>query len=130
MKEEVKSAEKSLNQTYDSLEKSYAQERAWNAGNAPKSIAEKLPPATLRSRLCINGEWEASTDRKNWHKVLLPLRMMNRFFLRGAFPVHPKNPKNVYGAYEVDKGYEDFSLSPEYRAEKSPEGEKYFRDGI
>ncbi len=119
LKEEVKSAEKSLNQTYDSLEKSYAQERAWNAGNAPKSIAEKLPPATLRSRLCINGEWEASTDRKNWHKVLLPLRMMNRFFLRGAFPVHPKNPKNVYGAYEVDKGYEDFSLSPVITAKRS-----------
>ena len=98
LKEEVKSAEKSLNQTYDSLEKSYAQERAWNTGNAPKSIAKKLSPATLRSRLCVNGEWEASTDRKNWHKVLLPLRMMDRYFLGWALPVHPKNPKNVYGA--------------------------------
>ncbi|MBP3393411.1 MAG: hypothetical protein J6M38_02740, partial [Lentisphaeria bacterium] len=129
LKTEVEAAEKALEQAYYDAEKRFAEEHVRNAGKAPKSISGKMVPATLRSRLCINGEWDASTDRKNWHKVLLPLRMMNRYFLSKSLPVQPEKAKDVYGAYESIKGYEDFRLSPVVTAKKSFFRKEFQYDG-
>ena len=118
----VAEAETRLSQAYGEVERRYAAERARHAATAPKSVDEPLPAATRRSLLCVNGLWEASTDRKDWHEVLVPMRMMNRYFLSWTLPVRPREPGKVYGEYDVLPGFEDFRLSPVTTAKRA-----YFR---
>lgn len=103
---------KEREKVYADVERKYAEQRASVCQNAKKSADLPLTPATVRSRLCINGPWEASPDRRNWSEYRLPARMYVSYFRNWFNPVKNAAPDNPYGEIIPLKGWEDFRLSP------------------
>jgi len=104
---------------YQEIEQKYAAQREAACKEGKKSIDEPMTPATVRSRLCLNGEWEASTDRKNWSEFVLPAKMYNEFFRTWYNPVKNVDPKNPYGKVLPIKGWEEYRISPVVHASKA-----------
>ena len=109
-------AERRLASAYEGAERRYAAEHARNAAAGKSSTDLPLEAATCRSRLCINGLWEVSVDRKTWDRVHVPFRFAEPFFFTWFFPVrHLGNPRGPFRQWE---GFEDWKMLPAYRADK------------
>ena len=113
----VADAETSLEAAYAKAEHEYADEHARNAARGMPSTDLPLESATCRSRLCINGTWEASVDGKTWDRVLVPFRFVEPYFFSWFFPVRPIG-KDVRGPFRQWEGFEDWKMSPAYCADK------------
>jgi len=61
-----------LNHAYVEVESKYSSQRIEAQKTAKKSIDEPMVPNKSRARLCMNGQWQGSPDRKNWSYVRLP----------------------------------------------------------
>lgn len=109
---------KARKKAYADLEEKYAAQRAESMKDAKKSIDEPMTPATVRSRLCINGEWEASTDRENWSEFVLPAKMYNKYFRNWFNPVKYRDSKDPSSEAIPLKGWEDLKVSPIINAQK------------
>ena len=82
------------------VEAEIAAARAQAVAKAPRSTALPLEAAPgLRSRLCVNGHWEASTDGgKSWSDIVLPARILGaNYFLGHFYPVKSADPKKPHG---------------------------------
>ncbi|MBI4979040.1 MAG: hypothetical protein HZC28_16290 [Spirochaetes bacterium] len=109
--DDVTRAALTLSNAYAAREKHYAAERAAAVAAGTKSIDEPMTAVTTRSRLCLNGVWEASADRKKWLAFQLPQEQMDRYFRTSRYPVTNAG-KSPYGEVGPVKGWEDFTLSP------------------
>lgn len=97
---------------YADVERKYAEQRALACQNAKKSVDLPVTPATVRSRLCLNGPWETSLDRRKWSEYQLPARMYVSFFRNWFNPVKNADPNNPCGEVIPLKGWENLRLSP------------------
>ncbi len=118
LKMNLQKAEKRLKQVYSDIEKKYSLMHKQAAASAKKSIDEALPFAVTRSRLCLNGNWEASPDRKKWSQFTMPVRMVDKYFRTWYYPVKGVDPKKPYGAVKPYKGWEDYKFDPLICAKK------------
>ncbi len=111
-KKELDAVLREREKIYAGLERKFAKQRQEVCKNAKKSVDQPLTPATVRSRLCINGEWEASADRKNWSEFVLPTKMFDKYFRTWYHPLKKVDPKNPHGKVIPLKGWDDFKLHP------------------
>jgi Glycosyl hydrolases family 2/Glycosyl hydrolases family 2, TIM barrel domain len=111
LEDKLEKAKINLKQAYSNIEKKYSLMHKKAASSAKKSTNEILPLVATRSRICLNGNWEASYDRKQWSRIIMPFRMLQEYFRTWYYPLKKVNPKNHYGAVKSNKGWEDFKFN-------------------
>jgi len=74
LQSELRDARAALQKTYGIVEARYAAQHAAAAKNAPVSGDRPLIPATLRSRVCINGDWNVKIGNSAWRTMRLPTK--------------------------------------------------------
>lgn len=117
----VERAEKRLAEGYAFVEDAYAKKRARAAADGARSVDEPLPPVPrgLRRRLCVNGEWELSGDGgRTWERRPVPIKIIDRYFAAGTYPVARTNPKTPWCRYTNCVGFADFAVSEALFARK------------
>jgi Glycosyl hydrolases family 2/Glycosyl hydrolases family 2, TIM barrel domain len=75
-----------LKQAYSNIEKKYSLMHKQAADFAKKSINEAFPPVVTRSRLCLNGNWKDSPNRKKWSTYSLPVEQRSKYFRSRRYP--------------------------------------------
>ncbi|MGI6495584.1 MAG: glycoside hydrolase family 2 TIM barrel-domain containing protein [Kiritimatiellia bacterium] len=97
---------------YAAREAIYARERAAAVAAAPRSLDEPLavPPAPLRSRLCLNGVWEVSKDRATWHPASVPGIQSSPYFVGWHVPAKASVPGDPHSAKFPDPAYGETSF--------------------
>lgn len=106
----LEAAERRLAQAYRKAESGFAAEHEKNAARGSASTDLPLERATCRSRLCINGLWEVSKDRKNWERHLVPIVLKESYYTCSTYPVEPVKKGGIYGPYKPSYGFEGFKV--------------------
>lgn len=107
-KARLAAAEKRLAAAYAKAEAAFAAEHAAAAAGGTKSTDVPLERATCRSRLCINGLWDVSKDRKRWEKHLVPIVVKESYYYTSTYPVEPVKKGGIYGPYKPSFGFEGY----------------------
>ena len=104
----LQSAERRLAAAYRKAEADFAAERAAAVAAGAKSTDIPLERATCRSRLCINGLWDVSKDRRHWEKHLVPIVVKESYYYTSTYPVEPVKKGGIYGPYKPSYGFEGY----------------------
>ena len=111
-------AEKRLAAAYKKVEQDFAAEHAKNAAQGLKSTDLPLERATCRSRICINGLWDVSKDRKHWERHLVPIVLKEAYFYTSTYPVEPVKKGGIYGPYKPSFGFDGYEAPVLLQSEK------------
>ncbi len=81
-------AAKGLREAYAAREAKYAAQHKAAAARGRASVSEPFEPCARRAALCLNGDWEASTDGgATWGRAHVPSRQTPGFFYSWTYPV-------------------------------------------
>ncbi len=112
-------AKKALLEAFKERERKYRTIRAKATKNANKSIDEPMPKRTTkRKKICINGFWQISFDKKEWFETHLPQIFKNDWHRIHMYPLYLVKKGEIYGPVASLKGWEDFTFNPIFT--KSP----------